>query len=729
MTEFEPRAETTMPLPAAQASDAGLGGLVLIAGYYRIAADNSQLRHQLALTGRLAKAEDIVRGANILQLKSRVLRRVTAQRLAAIPYPAILGLKEGGGFAVLGAGSSKGRVRLIDPIARSAQDLTFEEAQALSSGEIILITRRLGGAGADPNTFGFQWFLPSILRYRKPLVQVVVASLFVQLFALVTPIFFQLVVDKVLVHKGMSTLIVLIVGMVTLGLFETILQFLRTYTLSHTTNRMDVELGRRLFHHLFHLPLSYFETRAAGQTVARMRELETIRSFLTGQGLTSLLDLVFTLVFFLVMFIYSPKLTVVVLGSLPFYIVIAALIRPALREQINEKFNRGARSQQFLVESIVGAQTLKAASVEPMIQSQWEERLAAYVRTSFDAGMLSSVGQNSIQYVSKITTAMILFIGAQSVIEGTLTVGELIAFNMIASQVVQPILRLSQLWQDFQQVQVSVARLGDILNAAPEPVPQNLLTLPPPRGSIELRNVTLRYRPEAPDALRNVTLSIEAGEVIGFVGQSGSGKSSLTKVIQRLYSPQLGQVMLDGVDVAQLDPGWLRRQIGVVLQENMLFNRTIHENIALGDPAMPRVMAMQAARLAGADEFIAQLPQGYDTMIEERGANLSGGQRQRIAIARALVTNPRVLILDEATSALDYESERIVQENMRAIVRGRTVIIIAHRLAALRPCTRIVGMRRGEIVEVGTHKELLSRKDGLYARLWALQSDQARGNV
>ena len=514
--------------------------------------------------------------------------------------------------------------------------------------------------------------------------------------------------------------------MVTLGLFETILQFLRTYTLSHTTNRIDVELGRRLFHHLFRLPLAYFETRPAGQTVARMRELETIRSFLTGQGLTSLLDLVFTLIFFAVMFIYSVKLTLVVLASIPVYIVIASLIRPVLREQINEKFNRGARSQQFLVESIVGAQTLKAASVEPMMQAQWEERLAAYVRTSFDAGISGALGQNLIQYVSKVTTALILFIGAQSVIEGTMTVGELIAFNMIASQVVQPILRLSQLWQDFQQVQVSVARLGDILNAPPEPVPQNLLTLPPPRGAIEFRDVTMRYRPDAADALRNVSLSIEPGEVIGVVGPSGSGKSTLTKLIQRLYSPQSGQVMIDGVDVAQLDPGWLRRQIGVVLQENILFNRTIHENIALGDPAMPRVMVMQAARLAGADEFIAQLPQGYDTMIEERGANLSGGQRQRIAIARALVANPRILILDEATSALDYESERIIQENMRSIVRGRTVIIIAHRLAAVRPCSRIVGMQRGEIVEVGAHEELLARKDGLYARLWALQSDQAR---
>jgi ATP-binding cassette, subfamily B, bacterial HlyB/CyaB len=427
-----------------------------------------------------------------------------------------------------------------------------------------------------------------------------------------------------------------------------------------------------------------------------------------------------------VMFVYSWKLTLVVLCSIPVYVIIAALIRPGLRELINEKFNRGARSQQFLVESIVGAQTLKAASVEPVMQAQWEERLAAYVRTSFDSGILGAVGQNAIQYVSKVTTALILFVGAESVIEGAMTVGELIAFNMIASQVVQPILRLSQLWQDFQQVQVSVARLGDILNAPTEPVPQNLLTLPPPRGAIDVRNVTLRYRPEAPDALRNVSLSIAAGEVIGFVGHSGSGKSSLTKVIQRLYSPNLGQVMLDGVDIAQLDPGWLRRQIGVVLQENILFNRTIHENIALADPAMPRIVVMQAARLAGADSFIAQLPQGYDTIIEERGANLSGGQRQRIAIARALVTNPRILIFDEATSALDYESERIIQENMKAITRGRTVLIIAHRLAAVRPCHRIVGMSQGEIAEVGTHEELLRRPSSVYAKLWALQGDQGR---
>ena len=727
MTDVSMTKEAPAQGPA-QAMDSGLTGLSLVAGYYRIAADPLQLRHQLALVGRLANAEDLVRGANLLGLKSRILRGVAAKRLGAIPYPALMALKDGG-YAALGVGSAKGRVRLIDPIARTTRELTLEEAHEISTGVVVLIARRIGGVGVDPQSFGFQWFLPSIMRYRKPLTQVLIASLFVQLFALVTPIFFQLVVDKVLVHKGMSTLIVLIVGMVTLGFFETVLQFLRTYTLSHTTNRIDVELGRRLFHHLFRLPLSYFETRAAGQTVARVRELETIRGFLTGQGLTSLLDLVFTIIFFVVMFLYSAKLTFVVLGSIPLYVLIAASIRPGLRDLINEKFNRGARSQQFLVESIVGAQTLKAASVEPVMQAQWEERLAAYVRTSFDTGVLGALGQNLIQYVSKITTALILFIGAQAVIQGEMTVGELIAFNMIASQVVQPILRLSQLWQDFQQVQVSVARLGDILNSPPEPIPQNLLTLPPPRGAIDIRNVTMRYRPDAPDALKNIVLNIQPGEVIGFVGHSGSGKSSLTKVIQRLYSPQLGQVMLDGVDIAQLDPGWLRRQIGVVLQENILFNRTIHENIALGDPATPRIVVMQAAKLAGADEFIAQLPQGYDTMVEERGANLSGGQRQRIAIARALVSNPRILILDEATSALDYESERIIQDNMRAITRGRTVLIIAHRLAAVRPCTRIVGMHKGEIVEIGTHDELLARPGGLYSRLWALQSDQGRASA
>ena len=723
MTEVLAKPQAEDPPP--RLLDTGLIGLALIAQFYRIAADPMQLRHELALTGRLATCEDIVRGANRLGLRARILTGVRLKRFAAAPLPALAPLKAGG-FCVLAVGSAAGKIRTVDPVLRVPREIPVEEAAALTDGRLVLITRRLAGAGINPATFGFAWFWPSILRYRWPLSNVVVASLFLQIFALATPLFFQLVVDKVLVHKGLSTLEVLVAGLVALGVFEALLQFLRAYTLNHTTNRIDVELGRRLFHHLFRLPVAYFETRAAGQTVARVRELETIRAFLTGQGLTSLLDLVFTLVFFVVLFLYSVKLTLVIVGSIPVYLLIAGFVRPILRTQISEKFNRGARSQQFLVELIVGALTLKAASVEPVMQAQWEERLASYVSTSFDASITAAAGQNLIQFVSRATTAMILFLGAEAVIDGSMTVGELIAFNMISAQVIQPILRLSQLAQDFQQAQISVARLGDILNSPPEPVPQNLLTLPPPRGAIEFRSVFFRYRPELPDALQNIDLVIAPGEVIGFVGQSGSGKSTLAKVIQRLYSPRLGQVMLDGVDISQLDPGWLRRQIGVVLQENILFNRSVHENIALGDPAMPRAAVMQAARLAGADEFIANLPQGYDTIVEERGANLSGGQRQRLAIARALATNPRILIFDEATSALDYESEKIVQDNMRAIVRGRTVIVIAHRLAALRPCNRIAVMRRGEIAEIGTHEALLAKPGGLYARLWALQTDLAR---
>jgi len=403
-------------------------------------------------------------------------------------------------------------------------------------------------------------------------------------------------------------------------------------------------------------------------------------------------------------------------------------VRPPLREFVKEKFNRGAVSQQFLVEAIVGVHTIKAAAVEPVMQAPWEEKLAAFVRTAIDTTLLSAGGQNAIQYISKLSTAVLLLFGAKAVIDGELSVGSLVAFNMIAGQVTQPVLRLSQLWQDFQQVQISVDRLGDILNTPTERMPSARLALPPPKGAIELRNVTFRYRPGAQEVLKGVSLQVRPGEVIGIVGASGSGKSTLTKLVQRLYLPEEGQVLVDGADLSQLDPAWLRSHIGVVLQENILFNRTIHDNIAFANPAMHRAHVVAVAKLAGADEFIARMPQGYDTLIEERGANLSGGQRQRMAIARALATNPPILIFDEATSALDYESERVVQENMRQIVQGRTVLIIAHRLAAVRPCHRIIGMAEGRIVEVGSHDELLRREGGLYAKLWALQNDTARAS-
>ncbi len=374
----------------------------------------------------------------------------------------------------------------------------------------------------------------------------------------------------------------------------------------------------------------------------------------------------------------------------------------------------------------MGITTVKAMAVEPTLRVQWEERLAAYVKSSFQTVMLASLGQNAIQYVNKATTALVLFFGAQAVMNGDLTVGSLIAFNMISGQVTEPILRLSQLWQDFQQVKVSVERLGDVLDQAPETRAAAQAHLPPARGALSLRGVTFRYKPGTAEVLRDVTIDIPAGQVIGVVGPSGSGKSTLTKLMQRLYQPERGQVLIDGVDVAQVDPAWLRRQIGVVLQENLLFNKTVAENISLANPGMSLANVMNVAKLAGADEFVNRMPMGYDTMIEERGSNLSGGQRQRLAIARALAANPRILIFDEATSALDYESERIIQDNMRHIVKGRTVIVIAHRLAAVRECDRIIAIREGNVVEDGSHDELLALPQGLYGKLWRMQSERAR---
>ncbi|HET8721867.1 MAG TPA: type I secretion system permease/ATPase, partial [Nitrospira sp.] len=531
----------------------------------------------------------------------------------------------------------------------------------------------------------------------------------------------QVVIDKVLVHKGFTTLHVLAVGMIALAMFDAVLGGLRTYLFSHTTNRIDVGLGAQLFRQVLALPLAYFEARRVGDTVARVRELEQIRQFLTSHSVTVLLDLFFTVVFLAVMWVYSPLLSVVVIASLPLYALLSIAITPAIRARLHEKFNRGADNHSFLVEAISGMQTVKAMAVEPPLLRRWEEQLAGYVRASFRATSLITVAGQAASGIQKITTVAVLWVGAYRVIAADLTIGQLIAFNMLSAQVTGPLLRLVNLWQEFQQVGISVQRLGDILNTQPEPSHNpNRTTLPHVAGHVVFDEVTFRYRPDGQEVLKKVSFAVASGRVVGVVGRSGSGKSTIAKLMQRLYVPVSGRILVDGVDVAQVDPAWLRRQVGVVLQENFLFNRSIRDNIALTDPGLSMEQVIQASTLAGAHEFILELPDGYDTMVGEQGCSLSGGQRQRIAIARALVANPRILIFDEATSALDYESEALIQHNMAQICQGRTVFIIAHRLSAVRPAHRIYVVEKGEIVEDGSHEDLL-RMNGFYARLCALQ--------
>ncbi len=409
------------------------------------------------------------------------------------------------------------------------------------------------------------------------------------------------------------------------------------------------------------------------------------------------------------------------LGSFPFYIAISAGVTPLFRRRLDEKFRRGAENQAFLVESVTGIETLKAMAVEPQMQRRWEEQLAGYVTASFRVLSLGNTASQMVQFVSKVVTAAILYFGARLVIDGGLSVGELVAFNILAGRVSAPVLRLAQIWQDFHQARLSVQRLGDILNTTAEPTYSAGRTqLPALRGNISFDHVTFRYRVDGQEILHDISFDVPAGQMVGIVGPSGSGKSTFAKLVQRLYVPESGRVLIDGTDIAMADPAGLRRQIGVVLQENVLFNRSVRENIALSDPAMPMERIIAAATLAGAHEFILELPEGYDTVVGERGSTLSGGQRQRIAIARALIADPRILIFDEATSALDYESERVIQQNMKEIAKGRTVLIIAHRLSTVRAADRIVTLERGRLVEDGTHDALI-KTGGRYATLHRMQ--------
>ncbi|HHM5699379.1 TPA: type I secretion system permease/ATPase [Pseudomonas aeruginosa] len=717
MREDSPENKTVEP----PALDSGLACLVMLVRFHQVAASPEQLAHEFIPTGGEFGTPELLLAARKLGLKARSVRS-RPDRLARTPLPAIARGNDNGYFII--ARIDQGKALIQDPLLQRPEILTLEALENRWSGELVLL-RSEASQSAELSRFDFTWFIPAIVKYRKVLGEVLVASFVLQIFALLTPLFFQVVMDKVLVHRGLSTLDVLAIGLLGLMLFESLLSGLRSYVFAHTASRIDVELGARLFRHLLNLPLAYFQARRVGDSVARVRELENIRSFLTGNAITLLLDVLFSVVFIVVMFFYSGWLTLVVLLSLPLYFGLSLLITPVLRARVQESFNRGAENQAFLVETINGIDTVKAMAVEPQTMRKWDNQLASYVAAGFKTQTLSTFANEGVSLIGKLVTVATLWLGARLVIEGQLTVGQLIAFNMLAGRVAQPIMRLAQLWTNFQQTGVSVQRLGDILNSQTELSQATRSSLPPLKGRIEFDQVHFRYRSDGSEVLRGINLAVQAGEVIGIVGRSGSGKSTLTRLLQRLYVPERGRVLVDGMDLALADVSSLRRQIGVVLQDNLLFNRSIRENIALTDPGAPIEVVIQAARLAGAHEFILELPEGYDTLVGEHGSSLSGGQRQRIAIARALIGNPRVLILDEATSALDYESERVIQQNMKAICQGRSVIIIAHRLSAVRDAHRIIVMDRGQIVEQGTHSELLSHQAGHYSRLYRLQQGDA----
>ncbi len=694
---------------------AALQCLALCARLRGIPVDPAQLLHAHPPAGDPAR--DLLRAARDLGFKSK-LQSVTTGDLAGLPLP-LPARERTGAWCVLAEADAQNVLRWA-PGAGTTR-LSPADFTATWSGEVLLL--RHESPDVADTRFGWGWFLPHLARHRQVLAEVLLASLAVQLLALLAPLLFQAVIDKVLVHHGRTTLDVLIVGLLLASLFEVLLTGLRNYALAHTGRRLDVHLGATLYAHLLALPAAWFAARPAGDVVARMREVEHVRAFLTGPALLTVLDLLFAGVFLAALYLFSATLFAVVVAFLPVYVLLIAVTTPLLRRRLESQGWRSAALEAFLVESVSAMETVKSCAGEPRWQRHWEDLLAAQARAAWDAGWLGNVGNQATVMVGKISHAVVLWCGARLVLEGQMTLGQLVAFNIIAARVNAPVLRLVQAWQALQQAGVSLGRLREIFDMPREPVPPRGAHAPlgRVRGDVRFTAVTFAYHAGAVPVLRELELAVAPGTVLGIVGPSGSGKSTLARLLQRMVVPQQGRVLLDGVDLSLLDPAWLRRRVAVVPPEARLFNRSVRENIALADPVMDMARIERAATLAGAHGFILELPRGYDTTVGEQGTLLSGGQRQRLALARALAGDPAVLILDEATSALDVESEQAIQRHMAAWLRGRTVIVIAHRLSALRPAQRIAVLESGRITAQGTPAEL-ARGEGFFARLVRAQN-------
>jgi ATP-binding cassette subfamily B protein len=579
-------------------------------------------------------------------------------------------------------------------------------------GEVLLLQRT---KETPQERFGLRWFLPALSRYRRVLMEVFIASFFVQLFGLANPLMVQIIIDKVIVQNSVDTLQVLGVFLLAIAIFEAILTTLRTYLFVDTTNRIDMSLGSEIIDHLLRLPLRYFERRPVGEISTRVNELENIRQFLTGTALTVVLDAVFSIVYIIAMIIYSPLLTLVALGIVPIFIALTFFFSPIIRRQLRTKAERNAQTQSYLVEVMTGIQTVKAQNIELRSRWQWQEKYANYVSAGFQTVITSTFASSTSNFLNKLSGLLVLWVGAFLVLDGKLTLGQLIAFRIIASYVTSPILRLAQLWQNFQETALSLERLADIVDT-PQEAEQDRSNIPMPliKGAVKYENVSFRFKTHGPLQLYNVNLEFQPGTFVAIVGQSGAGKSTVTKLLSRLYEPESGRILIDGYDISKVELYSLRRQIGVVPQDTLLFDGSVQENIALTNPDATTEEIIDAAKVAAAHEFIMQLPNGYNTRVGERGSSLSGGQRQRIAIARTVLQQPCILILDEATSALDYATEQQVCINLIDAFKDRTVFFITHRLGSIKNADVIVLMDAGSVVEQGTHEELMALKGRYY---------------
>lgn len=660
--------------------------------------------------------EELLRIAKNAGFKAKI-KEMTLSETKKYPIPAIFILKNETYGVVLKINYDEDKVLIFIPEEKTPREVTYDEFNNLSTGELVFFSHKMID---DKIKFGFKWFYKEILKYKQVLAEVMLGSFIVQLFGLITPLFTQVILDKVIVHRSMSTLNVLGIAFVVVALFEFVLNLTRNYIFMHTANKIDAKLGAKLFRHLFALPFVYFESRKVGNIIARVRELDQIREFITNKSVSVLIDLFFSSVFLIVMFVYSRVLTLIVLAIVALIAILYVTVTPELRNRLNDKFQMGAQSNSYLVESVTGVQTVKSLSIEGTMQKKWEGYLGKYVRSGFNLSIMSSSAGSLSNLFQKIMTIAILWIGVILVIKNSLTIGQLIAFQMFANQFTAPVMRLVNLWNEFQQVLLGVDRLGDILNHPVEITSDKAITLPQIKGSVRAENLSFKYTPNGPIVLDKIGFNVKPGQCVGIVGRSGSGKSTITKLIQRLYLPFEGTIYIDDIDVRQMNPTWLRNNIGIVLQENYLFSGTIRENISMPKTDAPIELIIQAAQIAGAHQFISEFPEGYDTMVGERGSTLSGGQKQRIAIARALITNPRIIIFDEATSALDYESESIIMQNMDTIKRGRTMFVIAHRLSTVRNCDVIIALDKGKIIEMGTHDELMSQ-NGYYHKMYSQQ--------